>query len=63
MRNTYIYPPKPSMRIIGDIIEYTKNMPEVQLDLDLDLGYHMQEAGANQAWRSWPSPWPTARNT
>ncbi|MCZ8293061.1 MAG: methylmalonyl-CoA mutase [Hylemonella sp.] len=48
VRNTYIYPPEPSMRIIGDIIEYTsKNMPRFN-SISIS-GYHMQEAGANQA--------------
>ena len=48
VRNTYIYPPKPSMRIIGDIIGYTaKNMPKFN-SISIS-GYHMQEAGANQA--------------
>jgi len=48
VRNTYIYPPKPSMRIIGDIIEYTaKHMPKFN-SISIS-GYHMQEAGANQA--------------
>jgi len=48
VRNTYIYPPSPSMRIIGDIIEYTaKNMPKFN-SISIS-GYHMQEAGANQA--------------
>ena len=48
VRNTYIYPPKPSMRIIGDIIEYTsRNMPKFN-SISIS-GYHMQEAGANQA--------------
>ncbi len=48
VRNTYIYPPKPSMRIIGDIIEYTaKQMPKFN-SISIS-GYHMQEAGANQA--------------
>ena len=38
VRNTYIYPPEPSMRIVADIIEYTaEHMPQVQLDLDLRL--------------------------
>ncbi len=47
VRNTYIYPPAPSMRIIGDIIEYTaKNMPKFN-SISIS-GYHMQEAGANQ---------------
>ena len=48
VRNTYIYPPQPSMRIIGDIIEYTaRNMPKFN-SISIS-GYHMQEAGANQA--------------
>jgi methylmalonyl-CoA mutase len=45
VRNTYIYPPGPSMRIVGDIIEYTaKNMPRFN-SISIS-GYHMQEAGA-----------------
>ena len=48
VRNTYIYPPEPSMRIIGDIIEYTsRQMPKFN-SISIS-GYHMQEAGANQA--------------
>ena len=48
VRNTYIYPPAPSMRIVGDIIAYTaKNMPKFN-SISIS-GYHMQEAGANQA--------------
>ena len=48
VRNTYIYPPEPSMRIIGDIIEYTaQNMPKFN-SISIS-GYHMQEAGANQS--------------
>jgi methylmalonyl-CoA mutase len=48
VRNTYIYPPAPSMRVIGDIIEYTaQNMPKFN-SISIS-GYHMQEAGANQA--------------
>ncbi len=47
VRNTYIYPPAPSMRIIADIIEYTaKNMPKFN-SISIS-GYHMQEAGATQ---------------
>ena len=54
VRNTYIYPPKPSMKIIGDIIEYTaKNMPKFN-SISIS-GYHMQEAGPTRRW-SWPSP-------
>ena len=48
VRNTYIYPPEPSMRIVGDIIAYTaRNMPRFN-SISIS-GYHMQEAGANQA--------------
>jgi methylmalonyl-CoA mutase len=48
VRNTYIYPPEPSMRIIADIIEYTaQKMPKFN-SISIS-GYHMQEAGANQA--------------
>jgi len=48
VRNTYIYPPEPSMRIIGDIIGHTaQNMPRFN-SISIS-GYHMQEAGANQA--------------
>ncbi|MBV9833330.1 MAG: methylmalonyl-CoA mutase, partial [Alphaproteobacteria bacterium] len=47
VRNTYIYPPGPSMRIVADIIEYTaKNMPKFN-SISIS-GYHMQEAGATQ---------------
>jgi methylmalonyl-CoA mutase len=46
VRNTYIYPPEPSMRIVADIIEYTaKRMPRFN-SISIS-GYHMQEAGAN----------------
>jgi methylmalonyl-CoA mutase len=45
VRNTYIYPPLPSMRIIADIFKYTsKNMPKFN-SISIS-GYHMQEAGA-----------------
>ena len=45
VRNTYIYPPEPSMRIIGDIFAYTsRNMPRFN-SISVS-GYHMQEAGA-----------------
>jgi methylmalonyl-CoA mutase len=48
VRNTYIYPPEPSMRIVADIIEYTATkMPRFN-SISIS-GYHMQEAGANQA--------------
>ena len=45
VRNTYIYPPEPSMRIVADIIAYTaRNMPKFN-SISIS-GYHMQEAGA-----------------
>jgi methylmalonyl-CoA mutase len=48
VRNTYIYPPKPSMKIIADIFAYTaQNMPKFN-SISIS-GYHIQEAGANQA--------------
>ncbi|MFN3823025.1 MAG: methylmalonyl-CoA mutase [Pseudorhodobacter sp.] len=46
VRNTYVYPPEPSMRIIADIIEFTSaEMPKFN-SISIS-GYHMQEAGAN----------------
>ncbi len=46
VRNTYVYPPEPSMRIVADIIEYTADhMPKFN-SVSIS-GYHMQEAGAN----------------
>ncbi|MCF6317151.1 MAG: methylmalonyl-CoA mutase [Marinosulfonomonas sp.] len=46
VRNTYIYPPEPSMRIVSDIIEFTSaEMPKFN-SISIS-GYHMQEAGAN----------------
>ena len=48
VRNTYIYPPTPSMKIIGDIIAYTSgNMPKFN-SISIS-GYHIQEAGADAA--------------
>ena len=48
VRNTYIYPPEPSMRIIGDIIAYcSANLPKFNT-ISIS-GYHMREAGANAA--------------
>ena len=45
VRNTYIYPPHPSMRIVGDVIAYTsQHMPKFH-PISIS-GYHMQEAGA-----------------
>ena len=47
VRNTYVYPPEPSMRIVADIIAYTSaNMPKFN-SISIS-GYHMQEAGATQ---------------
>ncbi len=47
VRNTFIFPPNPSMRIVSDIIEYTsKKLPRFN-SISIS-GYHMQEAGANQ---------------
>ncbi len=47
VRNTYIYPPEPSMRIVSDIIAYTSaDMPKFN-SISIS-GYHMQEAGATQ---------------
>jgi methylmalonyl-CoA mutase len=48
VRNTYIYPPEPSMRIIGDIIAHTATQMPRFNSISIS-GYHMQEAGANQA--------------
>ena len=46
VRNTYIYPPEPSMRIVADVIEFmAKHMPKFN-SISIS-GYHMQEAGAN----------------
>ncbi len=62
VRNTYIYPPEPSMRIVADIIQYTAAQhAEVQLDLDLRLPH----AGgrARPPCRSSRSPSPTASST
>ncbi|MCK6388140.1 MAG: methylmalonyl-CoA mutase [Zoogloea sp.] len=48
VRNTYIYPPTPSMKIIADIFQYTSaHMPKFN-SISIS-GYHIQEAGANQA--------------
>jgi methylmalonyl-CoA mutase len=46
VRNTYVYPPEPSMRIVADIIEYTAKMMPKFNSISIS-GYHMQEAGAN----------------
>lgn len=46
VRNTYVYPPEPSMRIISDIIGYTSDFMPKFNSISIS-GYHMQEAGAN----------------
>ena len=47
VRNTYIYPPSPSMRLVSDIIDYTRqHMPKFN-SISIS-GYHLQEAGANE---------------
>ncbi|MCC6642120.1 MAG: methylmalonyl-CoA mutase [Deltaproteobacteria bacterium] len=46
VRNTYIYPPAPSMRIVADVIEYTARFMPKFNSISIS-GYHMQEAGAN----------------
>ena len=61
VRNTYIYPPEPSMRIVADIIEYTaRHMPKFN-SISIS-GYHMQEA-ARPRCRSSRSPSPTVSST
>ena len=51
VRNTYIYPPEPSMRIVADIIEYTaRHMPKFN-SISIS-GYHMQEAGREPGARA-----------
>ena len=61
VRNTYIYPPAFSMKIISDIFEYTsQKMPKFN-SISIS-GYHMQEAGAT-ATSNWLTPLPTVSNT
>ncbi|HEX5273640.1 MAG TPA: methylmalonyl-CoA mutase [Gemmataceae bacterium] len=48
VRNTYIYPPEPSMRIVADVIEYTARHMPLFNSISIS-GYHIQEAGATQA--------------
>ena len=45
-RNTYIYPPKPSIRLIGDMIQYCSQHVPFWYPISIS-GYHMREAGAN----------------
>ncbi|MGI4876407.1 MAG: methylmalonyl-CoA mutase [Janthinobacterium lividum] len=47
VRNTYVYPPAPSMRIVADIIDYTARIMPRYNSISIS-GYHMQEAGATQ---------------
>ena len=61
VRNTYIYPPAPSMRIVGDIFRYAlTNMPKFN-SISIS-GYHMHEAGAT-ADLNWPIRWPMVWST
>ena len=61
VRNTYIYPPTPSMRIISDIFAFTSQ--EMPLFNSISIsGYHMQEAERRRI-SSWPTRWPTGWNT
>jgi methylmalonyl-CoA mutase len=61
VRNTFIYPPTPSMHIIGDIFSYiSKHMPAYN-SISIS-GYHMQEAGRPPIW-SWATRWRTGWNT
>jgi len=46
VRNTFIYPPEPSMRIVGDIMSYTSSNMPLYNSISIS-GYHMQEAGAD----------------
>jgi methylmalonyl-CoA mutase len=48
VRNTYIYPPEPSMRVVADVIEYAARHMPLFNSVSIS-GYHMQEAGATQA--------------
>ena len=62
VRNTYIYPPEPSMRIVADIIEYTaEHMPKFN-SISIS-GYHMQEAGATAEQELGLHASPTASST
>ena len=62
VRNTYIYPPEPSMRIVSDIIAYTaRHMPRFN-SVSIS-GYHLHEAGAPSGARARASLSPTARST
>lgn len=61
VRNTYIYPPEPSMRIIGDIFSYTaREMPKFN-SISIS-GYHMQERGPRPT-SNWATPWPMGWST
>ena len=61
VRNTYIYPPEPSMRIISDIFSFTaQRMPRFN-SISIS-GYHIQEAGRRPTSSS-RTRWPTASST
>ncbi len=61
VRNTYIYPPEPSMRIIADIIEYTSTRCRSSTRSRSPATTCRRPA---RTWcRSWPSPWPMGANT
>jgi len=60
VRNTYIYPPAPSMRIISDIFAYTSQKMPKYNSISIS-GYHMQEAARRRTSNS-PIRWPTASN-
>jgi len=61
VRNTYIYPPVPSMKIIADIFEFTSQNMKKFNSISIS-GYHMQEAGPPQIL-SWLTHWPMGLNT
>ncbi len=62
VRNTYIYPPGPSMRIVADIFAYTARR-DAQVQLDLDLRLPHAGSRAPRSTSSSPTPWPTGSNT
>ena len=61
VRNTYIYPPEPSMRIVADIIDYTAKQ-HAEIQFDLDLAAITCRKRARPRCRSSPSRWPTGSN-
>jgi methylmalonyl-CoA mutase N-terminal domain/subunit len=54
-RGTYIFPPKPSMRLITDVFQYCKNSIPSWNTISIS-GYHIREP-ARLPYRRWPSPW------